>query len=252
MRRIPRTSLPSAATRYLQRKQKEVDGGRSPAEVWKGARKTDAMGNVEHTLQRMAGPRARCMFCEDSHGTDIEHFWPKARYPHRTFVWENLLLVCGGCNSAKGTRFDLDAQGSPLLIDPTAEEPWTYLFYDSHTGNITAKYEASRGVENPKGAYTTDPKVLPLNVEAVTDGRRRTQRNLERAATRFLGQLRNNASSDPDLAQFVAEIRDYDQYGLAEWFFRREGSREPPFRELEVRFPGVWTRIQQALSRSPT
>jgi hypothetical protein len=67
----------------------------------------------------------KCAYCESkitvvTYGA-IEHFFPKSRYIDLTFEWSNLLLSCDRCNDAnhKGTRFPLDDQGNPLLIDPT-------------------------------------------------------------------------------------------------------------------------------------
>jgi len=128
MRRITRRTLTTRVARFLRSRQAQVDGGGSAAALWNRARRSKAMQVVEETLRRMGGRRQRCMFCEDSRGTDIDHFWPKVPYPERTFVWENLLWVCAGCNRKKGPRFVLDDQGTPLLIDPTAEDPWNHLF----------------------------------------------------------------------------------------------------------------------------
>ncbi len=67
----------------------------------------------------------KCAYCESkirvvSYG-EIEHFFPKSSYPDLTFEWTNLLLSCNVCNNPdhKGTKFPLDVNGNPLLIDPT-------------------------------------------------------------------------------------------------------------------------------------
>lgn len=67
----------------------------------------------------------KCAYCESkitvvTYGA-IEHFFPKSTYIDLTFEWSNLLLSCDMCNDAghKGTRFPLDKNGNPLLIDPT-------------------------------------------------------------------------------------------------------------------------------------
>ncbi|NJK59184.1 MAG: HNH endonuclease [Oscillatoriales cyanobacterium SM2_1_8] len=76
----------------------------------------------------------RCAYCESqitavTYGA-IEHFFPKSRYPDRTFAWENLLLACDVCNSRKGDTFPLQADGAPLLVNPSAEDPADRLQFD--------------------------------------------------------------------------------------------------------------------------
>ena len=241
MRRIYRETLPKRAASYLNRKQREVDRGAEPRHKWDSARKTKTMRAIADTLARMSGKRSRCMFCGDSRGMDIEHFWPVVPYKDRTFLWDNLLWACAGCNRAKGNRFDLDAAGSPMLIDPTAEDPWDFLFFDTHTGIIKAKCNPDTGQFSAKGKYTTDSGVLPMNIEAVTEGRQRTARNLRRAVATFL----DKAPTDLGIAtsELLQVLRDNDDYGLIAWYFLREGSQEEPFRRLKEAYPDVWDEI---------
>ncbi len=67
----------------------------------------------------------KCAYCESkttvgTYGA-IEHFFPKSVYIDLTFEWSNLLLSCDICNDAnhKGTKFPLDSNGNPLLINPS-------------------------------------------------------------------------------------------------------------------------------------
>lgn len=189
MRQVARHALPRRISTYLADKQTEIDRGGEVQLTWSNARRTKTMATVAQTLASMSGKRQRCMFCADSRSTDVEHFWPKSRYRSRVFRWDNLLWICTGCNRQKGNRLDLDSQRRPLLIDPTAEDPWGFLYFDPLTGNVTAKYDSANGVPNRKGAYTVDPTVLPLNIEAVTEGRQRTHRNLVRAVNNFLTRM---------------------------------------------------------------
>jgi hypothetical protein len=68
------------------------------------------------------------MYCDDSRGTDIDHFEPLERAPLRAFVWVNHLLACSFCNSnEKNRKYPVDAEGACLLVDPTAEDPADHL-----------------------------------------------------------------------------------------------------------------------------
>lgn len=86
------------------------------------------MHAVRSVLQGMAGGRIRCMYCEDSLGTDIHHFRPQVLAPALAFSWSNYLLACAHCNSnRKRSVFPLDRAGLPLFVDPTAEDPLEHL-----------------------------------------------------------------------------------------------------------------------------
>lgn len=243
MRRLVRGPLPKRIRSYLTRKQSQVNAGREARRTWETARRTKSMRAVAEELGRMTGVRQRCMFCEDSRGNDIDHYWPLSRYPARSFVWENMLWLCAGCNRHKGDRFELDGAGNPLLIDRTTEDPWDHLFYDSHTGNITGRYDRAAGRFDPRGAYTTDIQVLPLNIEAVTEGRQRTHRNLKRAVNHFLATARQGGDRSAAGEALVESVRDNDAFGLGKWFFERDGSAEEPFRALKDGFPQLWQAI---------
>ena len=78
LRRIIRQPLPNAVEAYLSRKRDEVALADDVERTWKLARKTKTLRKVFDCLVRMAGMRQRCMYCEDSRGTTIEHFWPKS------------------------------------------------------------------------------------------------------------------------------------------------------------------------------
>lgn len=248
VRKLLREDLPKRTLNYLAKKQAEVAAGRDVNTIWKYARQTKTLQGIVIVLRRMVGTRNRCMFCQDSRGTTIEHFWPKAvhLYPEKTFVWTNLLLLCQGCQNHKGDRFDLDMGNQPLLIDPTAEDPWDYLFFESRTGIMTAKVDSETGLPDPKGEHTTDPRVLPLNIEAITEGRRRTVCSLRRAIERFFREV--EAGTEPSAAQseLLESIGDYDDYGLVTWFFLKDGRDESPFRDLMIAHPDVWRALVEA------
>lgn len=243
MRRITRLPLEKRVLGYLARQQAKVDAGNDVHKRWKSARQTKSVKKIATVLRQMAGKRERCMYCQDSRATQVDHFWPKGPYPGRAFRWENMLHACDGCNVRKQHRFELDAHGQPLLLDPTTMDPWDHLYFEPATGMLAARYVA--GVESPTGRYTTDPEVLPLNIEAITAGRQRTARNLSAAVTEFLASPAP-VSSDSE-SKLVEAIRDRDDFGLGEWFFLHDGAVNHPFSTLKLGFPQIWAAIQAAL-----
>ncbi|GAA2647918.1 hypothetical protein [Paractinoplanes durhamensis] len=68
-----------------------------------------------------------------------------ARAPMRTFDWLNHLLACANCNSHhKRERFPVDEHQRPLLIDPSAEDPFEHLMLSLSVGEYRALTEKGR------------------------------------------------------------------------------------------------------------
>lgn len=156
MRAVARRSLSVTAMSTLLELATEVSHASDPkaraAALWK--RKPRAVfAEIRAVLKAMAGGRERCMYCEDSEGTDIEHFWPKSKHPDRAFSWPNYLLACSHCNSNhKRAKFPMTG-GVPELLDPTTDEPRQHL----RLLPIDGKYTAI----GPKGAPSIE--VFDLN-----------------------------------------------------------------------------------------
>lgn len=123
-----------------------------------------AKSEIRALLGQMAPGVARCMYCLDSFGTDIDHFEPLSRTPLRTFCWHNHLLACSRCNSNyKREDFPCDEEtGECLLIDPSLDDPADHL----ELRVITGEYEG----RTRKGEESI--KVFGLNREDLLIGRR--------------------------------------------------------------------------------
>jgi uncharacterized protein (TIGR02646 family) len=179
MRRVTRLPLSTKAKGYLAKRQKRVSVCRKAGTLdiereWSSARQTGSMRDVVALLRRMMGERERCMYCLDSHGSDIEHFWPKRSFPARMFLWPNLLLCCTECGRLKGDRFPRQGR-LPLLIDPTGEDPWQHLDFDPRTGNLTARYDKVANDVSTKGKTTVELFQLDRR-EALSAGHLKTWR----------------------------------------------------------------------------
>jgi hypothetical protein len=239
MRHIERAALARELEEYLNEAQRQVEGGHDVEEAWKRSRGSASMKKVAEVLASMTGTRERCMYCEDSRATDIDHFWPKARYVTKLFRWDNLLWICSGCNRCKLNRFPLDDLGRPLLVDPTLDEPWSFLFYDSETDELAPRWDLSTEAESAKGVHTLSI-VHTLTHQAVAEGRKRTRRNIQRAVRAYMNSSRHDAAAAEELLE---AMDDNDGYGLIEWFFVREGRRESPFLELHREWRDIWAQV---------
>lgn len=237
MKRIRRLALPVKAAQYLARRQQAADLKHKHHALdttldWKAARQTKSMGAVLATLNTMAGGRQRCMYCLDSHGSDIEHFRPKAPYPKRMYQWTNLLLCCTECGRFKGDQFPM-AGRRVLLVDPTKENPWDSLDFDPVTGNICARFDVQSNAWLEKGEMTV--KVLQLDQrEALATGYLQTLRRLIRTVKAEL------AAGTPDAVLLMQKLKPDDDHGLLGWCFSDRGQTLQPFKDVHAQHPAVW------------
>lgn len=246
MQKIPRLALPAETAAALDRKQsaankKSAAGVLDIDATWKSARKTKPLILALAVLQQMAGNRQRCMYCGDSHGTDIEHFWPKTPYPDKMFRWLNYLLCCTECGRFKRNKFRLDQHQSPLLIDPTVDEPWEFLDFDPATGNIVARFDTTTNDWKLKGAET----VAALHL----DRREGLAASYQQTHRRLKSKLEAALQADPpDAKALMKELREADDHGLLGWYFLGTGQTEYPFINFRQNHPLVWQRCVQTFS----
>ncbi len=250
MRRVKRLVLSGKVQQYLVRKSAQASNSDVQKE-WKCAQQTAIIGDdLFGVLRKMAGKRERCMYCNDSRGTDIEHFWPKAIFCEKTFRWENMLLVCAGCNRKKGNRFPMDSDGMPLLIDPSVDEPWLFVDFVPETGELAARWRVDIDRSDPKGEATTDPTILPLNIEAVTSGRQRYYRNLCKVVEAFLQSAKSDDGSASEAAfeQLSNDMVELSDFGLNRWLFHFSDHSAEPLRDLCSDYPEHWQRLRDITS----
>ena len=214
MRRIIRKDLTASTKKALDGRQakadqKRVAGKLDISQEWKGARQTRPLKTALKVLKSMAGERERCMYCGDSHGTDMEHFWPKTRYPERMFRWLNLLLCCTECGRFKGDLFPVN-NGTAVLLDPTADDPWQHLDFDPDTGNISARFDVQTNDWSPRGSKTVE--VLQLDRrEALNAGYRKSWRRLRIRLEAAMQEAK------PDSGILAKALRETDDHGLLGW-----------------------------------
>ncbi|WP_157110612.1 HNH endonuclease [Nocardia anaemiae] len=134
---ITRDELSSRTKRTLRGRQERVDAAADPVKAATASWRSfagNAREEVLRVLRDMCSGLERCMYCEDSQGTDIDHFRPKATYPESSFTWENYILACSRCNSNhKRNRFPV-REGRELLINPTSTDPFRHLALSLTTG----------------------------------------------------------------------------------------------------------------------
>lgn len=245
MRRFRRPSLPAAEEKKLLGEQSKAMAKLTAKTLevnkeWDRARQNKPLKTAFATLRKMAGARERCMYCGDSKGTDIEHYWPKSRYPRKMFCWNNMLLGCTDCGrDHKGIDFPLDAAKKPLLINPASkDDPWQHLDFDPVTGNFAARFDALKQPD-PKGEATVNTLHLDKR-ESLATGHQKTYKRIT--------QIITNAAADlhPNAATLITSLKEEDEYGLLGWCFRGKGTDEPPMSSLSQAHPGIWAACVKA------
>ncbi len=237
MRRIQRVALSKAPTDYLARRQVAANNQKQQGVLnvdthWSSTRQTQAFKPVLKTLQAMAGDAQRCMYCLDSHGTDVEHFRPKALYPKHLYAWPNLLLCCTECGRFKGNKFPMQDKQA-LLLNPTREDPWKHLDFDPATGNMCARFDASRNDWSVKGLKTIE--VLQLDRrEALSAVYLRTLKRLSVVVQTALD------TGELEAQKLMAALKEKDDHGLLGWCLSDRAQTTAPFSHLYLQHPHIW------------
>jgi uncharacterized protein (TIGR02646 family) len=161
---LQRVAAPNTTQTLLAKRTANVrrNGGTSVAARDEWTKAAAPKRHVRQLLKQMAHGMHRCMYCEDSLGTDIDHFQPIADAPLRAFDWSNHLLACSHCNSnAKRDEYPCDPHGCCLLVDPSVEDPADHLTLLLASGHYEAR--------TPKGEATI--RTFALNRIDLVTGR---------------------------------------------------------------------------------
>lgn len=188
------------------RRQHRTYAGRAKAArgTWTRAlgRETVLFAEVRALLGSMyPSSPGKCMYCEASEASEIEHFRPLKWYPDDLFSWVNYLHACSVCNKKKGSNLVLrdvggrelicrrargvaptpPPPGSPLLVNPRNEDPMQSFSLDLDTGIL--KESAARGTLGYRRAKHTLDK-FHLNKRSLPEQRVATYKHAYRASLR--------------------------------------------------------------------
>lgn len=145
---------------------------------------------VRDALEISCGDLVRCGYCEDSCADEVEHVWPKAYFPDRTFLQTNYLFSCGRCNPTKGNKFAVwSAAGwvdlkehranhgyiqppvtQSKFIDPVSENPLDLIWLDLAGGSFNFTEIGAPGtIEYERADFTI--KTLRLSKQVLVRAR---------------------------------------------------------------------------------
>lgn len=131
------------------------------ARAYSFGKKLYKTGKIQKKLNEIY--HLKCAFCEQKlldAPKHIEHYRPKDTYYWLAYSWDNLLLACGSCNSAKGKNFKIENNQAsynnetfdevhtlgksyddiekPFIIHPEKEDILKYIKYDKK-GKVSSK-----------------------------------------------------------------------------------------------------------------
>lgn len=239
MRRVY-VGAPSLVSRYeLGKRQHAVRSAADARSSWDNYRRSARASEVIQTLKDAAGVRSRCFYCSDSLAADIDHYIPITVDFGDTFDWKNFLWVCPVCNRKKGNRFPRSASLGPLLINPTREDPWSFLSLDTDTGVLAARFK--EGDFDARGEATL-AVLEPINYEAAVEGRMTTITRLREAIDGIPSDDSPARQINMSLKRLLEEVRR-DDYGVSAWFGLWDGQSDPDFVDLAARNEAAWKRF---------
>lgn len=139
----------------------------------------------------------RCTYCQSKINNEdlvVDNFFPKSKpqYQDKALQWENLFACCSNCNSYKGSKFPLDENENPLLINPFLEDPLIHFL---------AKADGSLEALTTKGTVSID--VLGLN--------RFDLRHLRQVTLNFLANQFQELSKPFNINTLLKHDPDFDK-----------------------------------------
>ena len=125
-------TLPPKPVELTKDKQVELTSkfkANPKAEVWKQSwivtpLMTMTFGKCAYSEMRLG---------EEGKYAQIDHFYPKSRYPNEVVDWGNLIPSCNVCNSKKST---LDTKRTPI-VNPLIDNPKDFFYIKN--GRLNAK-----------------------------------------------------------------------------------------------------------------
>jgi uncharacterized protein (TIGR02646 family) len=225
------------------------------ASTWRNRTRSGDLERIRDALYEMCfGPR-RCVYCEDSASTQIEHVRPRSLYPEATFSWENFLPACSGCNTPKNNRFAVfvpqqpdpvqvarrrvdpvvpPRHGEPLLIQPRREDPMHFLILDLNGTFHIVPRPGLEHRERTRATWTIDT-LLCLNREPLPQGRQQAFQGYRAQLLEYIHK--RDAHSDPALLQNHVEGIQRTGHRFVWEQMKEQCDRHPDLRALFAQAP---------------
>jgi len=191
--------------------------GNVASQSYSDAKNLYKVGSVQKKLNELY--HLKCGYCEKTlldSPKHIEHYRPKKIYYWLAYSWDNLLLSCGECNSAKGDRFAVederviydgeafenihhlgigyDELENPKIINPEKEDILKDLRFDKQ-GFV----------------YTNNPQVQHT-IDACNLGREALSRLRESIVVDFVEEMEAHYlyyQEKKDISRFIPTVKQF-------------------------------------------
>ena len=192
------------------------------------------VGSVQKKLNQIY--HLKCAYCEQKlldAPKHIEHYRPKDTYYWLAYSWDNLLLCCGACNSAKGKRFavkkskitysseafcDIHSLGNsydlveePKIINPEKEDVLDLIFFDSDAKIYSDDERVKHTIED--ACNLNRDELIELRKEIITDFINRMNKHY----LHFLHDKNINAFF-PDIENFKENCKEENDFYAFRYF----------------------------------
>jgi 5-methylcytosine-specific restriction endonuclease McrA len=160
---------------------------------------TKSVWNIPWLKEAIAGlAYGKCCYSEirlreESKYMEVEHFFPKSRYPDHVMRWGNLLPACKTCNMLKGNH----DTGLEPLVNPFIDNPKSYFYLEN--GLYCEK--------NDKGRLTWEK--LGLNEEELV----RPRNNVRELVITTLADLQHLIIQPSEVGYAIKRVKQLMQEG---------------------------------------
>jgi len=192
------------------------------------------VGSVQKKLNKIY--HLKCAYCEQKlldAPKHIEHYRPKDTYYWLAYSWDNLLLCCGACNSAKGKRFAIknspvtysneafcdihsfgnsyDLSEEPMIINPEKEDVLDLILFDGNAQIYSYNERVQHTIEN--ACNLNRGELVERRKEIITDFINRMNRHY----LYFLHDKNINAFR-PDIENFIENCKVENEFYAFRYF----------------------------------
>lgn len=215
--------------------RKEAFAQNVNAQAYSFGEKLYKTGKVQKKLNEIY--HLKCAFCEQKlldAPKHIEHYRPKDIYYWLAYSWDNLLLACGSCNSAKGTNFKTenskvsyrneifeeihrlgkgyDEIEKPFIIHPEKEDVLQDIRYDKE-GKVSS--------ENPRVQHTIE-EACKLNRDELVQKRLSVLNDFINQINKHYNLFTQEKSSlsrfKPDIETFIEKANKESEFYSFRYF----------------------------------